>query len=66
MTIKKGRLLSPTKAAHELGLNRNIIYYWLRNKRFPFIKLQKMVLFWESDLIKFLDENTIDSDDGEI
>ncbi|MCH7519850.1 MAG: helix-turn-helix domain-containing protein [Candidatus Dadabacteria bacterium] len=65
MTTSKGRLLSPTKAAEELGLNRSVIYYWLRNKRFPFIKLQKMVLFWESDLIQFLDENTVSRDGGE-
>ena len=55
MTNAMGKLLTPTKAAEIYGLDRNKIYWWIRKKRFDFIKPDKEILFWEKDLLDFLE-----------
>ena len=60
--IGQRRLLTPTTAAIEYGIKRTKFYNWIRNKRFNYIKPDKEVLFWEEDLLKFLDENTVPRD----
>jgi len=61
----KGRLLTPSKASEIYGIKIGKFYQWIRNRRFEFIKPEKEILFWESDLLKFLDENTVPRDGGE-
>lgn len=55
----RGRLLTPAQAARVYGLERHVLYYWLRNRRFSFIRADKKILFWETDLVEFLDRNAI-------
>jgi hypothetical protein len=60
----KGKLLTPQKAHEIYGIDPGKIYNWVRNKRFDFIKPTKEILFWEKDLLNFLEQNTIkESDD---
>jgi len=66
MSKRSGQLLTPKKAAEKFGIDRGKIYNWIRNKRFSYIKPEKELLFWEHDLLQFLDENTIARDNGEI
>jgi len=61
----RGRLLTPSIASKIFGIKKTKFYQWVRNKRFRFIKPEKEILFWESDLLKFLDENTVPRDGGE-
>ena len=62
----RGRLLTPSIASKIFGIKKTKFYQWIRNKRFRYIKPEKEILFWEKDLLKFLDQNTITPDDGEI
>lgn len=55
----RGKLLTPSKAAELYGLERSQIYWWVRQRRFPVIKLEKSVLFWESEFLQFVEQNTI-------
>lgn len=55
----KGRLLTASKAAIDFGIKPSSFYHWFRYRKFPIIKLDKKVLFWESDFIKFLDSNLV-------
>jgi excisionase family DNA binding protein len=55
----KRLLLTPTKAAEQYGINRSKVYNWIRNKRFPYIKPDKELLFWQSDFEDFLQKNTV-------
>ncbi len=63
--IVQRRLLTPTLVAELYGIDRMKVYNWIRNKRFPYIKPEKELLFWESDFLQFLDENTVPRDGGE-
>lgn len=59
MTTSKGKLISPKKAAEKYGLDRTMIYYWLRYKRVDFVKLEKTILIWEESLVQFLEAHTV-------
>lgn len=59
--MKQRRLLTPTKAAEEYGINRTKFYNWIRNKKFPYIKPDKEVLFWQQDFEEFLKRHTVAS-----
>lgn len=61
----RGRLLTASKAAIDYGIKTSSFYHWYRYKKFKIIKLDKKVLFWESDFLQFLDENTVPRDGGE-
>ena len=63
--LVKGRLLTPSHASEIYGIKRSKFYQWIRQKKFSYIKPQKELMFWENDLLKFLDENTVVRDDGE-
>jgi len=56
---KKNKLLTPKKAQEEFGIPTGKIYHWIRNKRFKYYKTTKEILFWESDLFNWLEENAV-------
>ena len=60
---KKNKLLTPKKAHEELGIPTGKIYNWIRNKRFKFYKPSKEILFWESDLLNWLEKSAIVDDE---
>jgi len=60
----KGKLLTPKKAKEIYGIEPTKIYNWVRNRRFRFIKPEKEILFWEQDLIDFLDRHTSPDEGG--
>jgi len=55
----RNKLLTVKTACQRYGLHTNIIYYWIRCKKFNYIKIDKKVLFWESDFIKFIEAHKI-------
>jgi len=55
----RGRLLTPSKASEIYGIKIGKFYQWVRNKKFPYIKPEKEILFWESDFLEFLNLNTV-------
>ncbi len=59
MSKRAGQLLTPKKAAQKYGLDRTMIYYWLRYKRVDFVKLEKTILIWEESLVQFLEAHTV-------
>ena len=58
--LDKGRLLTPTTASEIYGLKKGKFYQWVRQKKFPYIKPEKEILFWESDFLNFLNSYTIE------
>ncbi len=58
----RGRLLTASKAAIDYGIKTSSFYHWFRYRKFPIIKLDKKVLFWERDFIEFLESNLISCD----
>jgi len=59
----RGKLLTPKKVNELYGVDTQKIYYWIRNKRFNFIKPDKEILFWESDFLRFLDKFKVEIED---
>lgn len=57
--VKVRQLLTPRKASEKYGIDRSKIYSWIRERKFNFIKPEKEVLFWEDDLLNFLESNSI-------
>ncbi|MCH7535647.1 MAG: helix-turn-helix domain-containing protein [Bacteroidetes bacterium] len=65
MTLNnKGKLLTPKRAKEIYDIEPGKIYNWVRNRKFRFIKPEKEILFWEKDLLDFLDRY-ISPADGE-
>lgn len=60
MEDKHEKLLTPSTAAEIYGIKQQKIYYWIKNRRFSYIKPNKEILFWESEFLNFLSENTVD------
>lgn len=56
---KKNKLLTPKKAHEEFGIPIGKIYHWIRNRRFKYYKPTKEILFWESDLLDWLETNAV-------
>ena len=56
---KRNKLLTPKKAHEDFGIPIGKIYNWIRNKRFKYYKPEKEILFWESDLLEWLEENAV-------
>jgi len=61
----RGELLTPKKAREKYGIEPTKVYHWIRHKRFTFIKPGKEILFWEKDLLDFLEQHEVPAWDGE-
>ena len=55
----KGKLLTVRKLSEIYGINPQTTYYYLRNRYFPFFKVNKTILFWEKDFLDFLAKHMI-------
>ena len=61
----RGELLTPKKVREKYGIAPTKVYHWIREKRFAFIKPGKEILFWEKDLLDFLEQHEVPAWDGE-
>ncbi len=61
----KGKLLTVKKLSKLYGIHEQKIYYYLRNRYFPFFKVNKNILFWERDFIDFLEKYAVPPDQSE-
>ncbi|MGE5443308.1 MAG: helix-turn-helix domain-containing protein [Ignavibacteriales bacterium] len=59
VTPVNGRLLTVGQACQIYGLAPTLIYHWLRYKKFDRHKVGKKVLFWEADLLNFLEQHKV-------
>ena len=62
-TSTKGKLLTPKRAEEVYGIEVGKIYNWIRHKKFSFFKPSKEILFWESDLMEFLEQHKVEKYD---
>jgi excisionase family DNA binding protein len=62
--LNKGMLLTPSKASEIYGIKKGKFYQWIRQKRFPYVKPQKELLFWQADFLEFIDSNTVEQEKG--
>lgn len=53
------KLLTVQKACKTYGLDPSLIYHWIRYKKFDHHKCGKKILFWESDLLEYLEINKV-------
>ncbi len=53
------KLLSVNQLAGILGLKKTTIYEWVSNRKVPFIKLGKRVLFHPSDIEELIKTNRV-------
>lgn len=54
------KLLNVIQLADILGLKKVTIYEWVENRKIPFIKLGKRVLFHPHDVEEFIKANRIE------
>lgn len=54
-----GKLLTVKKACEIYGLDPTLIYHWIRYRKFDLFKLDKKVLFLESDFLDFLEQHKV-------
>jgi predicted DNA-binding transcriptional regulator AlpA len=59
-----GKLLTVKKACEIYGLDPTLIYHWIRYKKFDFFKLDKKVLFLESDFLDFLEQHKVNKSEA--
>ena len=52
-------LLTINEALEYLKISRGSLYKLMKQKAFPYIKLEKRVLFRKSDIDKFLESKTV-------
>lgn len=60
------KLLNVNQLADILGIKRITIYEWVHDKKIPFIKLGKRVLFHPQDVEEFIMANKVKSKDCEL
>ena len=62
----KRTLLTVQKAADKYGLSNSLFYHWIRYKKFPYLKIDKKILFWETDFISFLENHYVNPNSEEL
>ncbi len=60
----RGKLLTVSKACELYGLSPLLIYHWIRYKKFDYFKVGRKVLFWEADLLDFLEQHKVGTGEG--
>jgi len=60
-SVSGKKLLTVQKASNKYGLDRSLLYHWIRYKKFSYFKIEKKILFWESDFISFLESHYINT-----
>ena len=63
MSASAERLLSAQEAAQYLNLSLHTLRTWVCERRIPFIKLGRRVLFRQEDLARFAAEHLINPND---
>jgi len=53
------KLLTARAIFEIYGINKATIYFWIRNKKFRYIKVGKSIFIRELDFIEFLDQHTV-------
>jgi len=61
--MKTKKLLTVKKISEIFGINMPTIYWWIRNKKFKFTKVEKLIFIREADFAEFLDLNIIEIED---
>ncbi len=54
------KLLNVNQLAEILGLKKITIYEWVSDKRIPFVKLGKRILFCPRDIEEFIKANRVE------
>jgi len=59
MSNKNLKMLTVTKASESYGIEKSLIYYWIRNNKFSFFGEEEnsKILFFEKDFLQFIESN---------
>lgn len=60
------RLTTVKSFCKKHDINNTLLYHWVRERAFPFFKVGKKIIFYENDLLDFLEKNRVEKDIGEI
>jgi excisionase family DNA binding protein len=53
------RLLNVNEAAERLGITSGTLYHWVSKGKVPYTKIGGKLLFRESDIDNFIEDNTV-------
>ena len=57
--MRKEELLTRDELMDYLKISKGTLYKLMKQKAFPYIKLERKVLFWKKDLDEFLDSKLV-------
>ena len=55
------KLVSVRELAETLGVKPTTIYQWVNQRKIPYVKLGKRILFKPKDINRWIEENTVDA-----
>lgn len=63
-TTEQNKLLSREEAADFLGVSKGTLEVWASTKRYPlpFVKIGRLAKYRLSDLLKFIEDRTVNND----
>lgn len=56
----KIKFLTVKMISHKYGLEPNLVYYWVREKKFSYFKCDKKLLILETDLLDYLNSKKVE------
>lgn len=60
------RLLSVATAARYLGVSKKTIYYWIKTRQVPFLRIGRLVFFDRRDIETWLSQCRVGSSPGSL
>jgi len=55
------KLVSVKELAETLGVRPTTIYQWVNQRKIPYVKLGKRILFKPKDINRWIEKNTVDA-----
>ncbi len=55
------RLIDFEEARRFLGIQKSTLYDWIHQQKIRYVKVGRLVKFHQNDIVKFIDENTVEA-----
>ncbi len=55
------RLIDFEEARRFLGIQKSTLYDWIHQQKIRYVKVGRLVKFHQDDIVKFIDENTVEA-----
>jgi len=57
--MRDKRLFTVKEISRMYKVRLQTLYWWIRNKKFSYIKINKLIFIRESNFVEFLDQHTV-------